>query len=144
MSLVRWDPFRELSALQHSINRLFEDIYPRQGNLTQGWMFPVDIKETPEAILVKAEIPGVSKDDIKVTFDNNVLTIRGERKSEEKEEGANFLRVERKYGSFSRSFSVDVPVDQEKIKASYKDGVLEVVLPKGAEDSKGVTVEIEG
>ncbi|MGC7847208.1 Hsp20/alpha crystallin family protein [Desulforudis sp. 1088] len=144
MSLVRWDPFRELSALQHSINRLFEDIYPRQGNLTQGWMFPVDIKETPEAILVKAEIPGVSKDDIKVTFDNNVLTIRGERKSEEKEEGTNFLRVERKYGSFSRSFSVDVPVDQEKIKASYKDGVLEVVLPKGAEDSKGVTVEIEG
>lgn len=144
MSLVRWDPFRELSALQHSINRLFEDIYPRQGNLTQGWMFPVDIKETPEAILVKAEIPGVSKDDIKVAFDNNVLTIRGERKSEEKEEGANFLRVERKHGSFSRSFSVDVPVDQEKIKASYKDGVLEVVLPKGAEDSKGVTVEIEG
>ncbi len=144
MSIVRWDPFRELSALQHSIHRLFEDIYPRQGNLTQGWMFPVDIKETPEAVLVKAEIPGVSKDDIKVTFDNNVLTIRGERKSEEKEEGANFLRVERKYGSFSRSFSVDVPVDQEKIKASYKDGILEVVLPKAAEDSKGVTVEIEG
>ncbi|NPV72580.1 MAG: Hsp20/alpha crystallin family protein [Pelotomaculum sp.] len=149
MALVRWDPFRELVNLQHSINRLFDENFRfmrvHEGNLAQGWTFPVDIKDTPEAILVKAELPGVNKDDIKVSFSDNLLTIRGERKKEEKEEGANFLRVERSYGSFSRSFSVDVPVKQEQIKARYQDGILEITLPK--EDwskKKEVTITVEG
>lgn len=151
MALIRWDPFRELASLQHSINRLFDDnlgLIRRpelEGALAQGGTFPVDIKDTPDAILVKAELPGVNKEDLKISFGDNLLTIRGERKKEEKEEGANYLRIERSYGSFSRSFTVDVPVKQEGIKARYQDGILEITLPKeGEKKKKEFTVEIEG
>lgn len=149
MALVKWDPFREMAGLQHSINKLFDENFrlwrSPEGPLMQGGTFPVDIKETPEAVLIKAELPGMNKEDIKISFTDNLLTILGERKKEEKEEGVNFLRVERSYGSFSRSFSVDVPVKQGEIKARYQDGVLEITLPK-EEDSrkKEVAIEIEG
>lgn len=148
MALVKWDPFREMAALQHSINRLFDDNFRSlkspEGALVQGLSFPVDIKDTPEAFLLKAELPGLAKEDIKINFNDNMLTIRGERKKEEKEEGANFIRVERSYGSFTRSFSVDVPVKYNEIKARYQDGILEVILPK-EEDAKKreFSVEIE-
>lgn len=148
MALVRWDPFRELAGLQQSINRLFEEnfrfIRQPEGSITQGWMFPVDIKETPEAILVKAELPGMDKEDIKVSFSDNLLTISGERKNEEREERGNYLRVERSYGTFRRSFSVDVPVKENEIKARYQDGILEVTLPKKEEfGRKEINIEIE-
>ncbi|MCL6610575.1 MAG: Hsp20/alpha crystallin family protein [Peptococcaceae bacterium] len=135
MSLVRWDPFFDLVNIRNSINRLFDEgfRYPRHAdgsNLTQSWTFPVDIKDTPDAIVIHAEIPGMSRENISLSYSNNVLTIRGERKNELKEEGANCIRIERKYGSFSRSFSLDVPIDEEAIKASYKDGILEINLPK--------------
>ncbi len=147
MSLVRWDPFRDLNNLQNSINRLFDDSmrYLRQpdgANLTQSWMFPVDIKETPDAVVIYAEIPGISREDISLSYNNNVLTIRGERKNELREEGASYIKVERKYGSFSRSFSLDVPIEQEAIKACYKDGMLEITLPK-KEQAKTREIEIE-
>ncbi|PKM79642.1 MAG: molecular chaperone [Firmicutes bacterium HGW-Firmicutes-14] len=145
MSLVRWDPFRELSVLQNSIARLFDENYGRgteKGGLAQGWMFPVDVRENPEAIVVKAELPGLTRDDIKVSFNDNLMTIYGERKKEEKEEKENFLRIERSYGSFSRTFSLDVPVKQDDIKARYKDGVLEITLPK-AEQPAGRDIDIE-
>jgi len=134
MALVKWDPFRELASLQQSINRLFDENlrlwkFPEPGTAA-GWSFPVDIKDTPDAVVVRAELPGLNKDDIKVTYRDNILTISGERKKEEKEEGVNYLRVERSYGAFSRSFTVDVPVKEEGIKARYQDGVLEVTLPK--------------
>ncbi|KUK83455.1 MAG: Molecular chaperone [Pelotomaculum thermopropionicum] len=146
MALVKWDPFRELAGLQQSINRIFEDNlrYPREsdGNLAQGWMFPVDIKDTPEAVLIKAELPGMNREDIKISFSDNLLTIRGERKKEEKEEKHNYLRVERSYGTFSRSFSVDVPVKENEIKARYQDGVLNITLPKKEDYRKEVSIEI--
>lgn len=133
MALVRWDPFRELAGLQNSITRLFDESlrYLRLPEGSSGQMaFPVDIKDTPEAVLVKAELPGMNKEDIKISLNDNILTIQGERKREEKEEGVNFVRVERSYGSFSRSFTVDVPVKHNEIKARYQEGVLEITLPK--------------
>jgi HSP20 family protein len=149
MSLVRWDPFRELNTLQRSINRLFDDnlrfLRAPEGTFTQGdGAFPVDIKDTPEAIQVLAELPGFNKEDIKVSFSGNMLHIKGERSREAKEEGANFLRVERSYGSFSRSFSVDVPIKTSEIKASYQDGVLKINLPKQDDVvKKEIYVDIE-
>jgi len=148
MDLVKWDPFHELSGLQSSINRLFDDNfrYPRMyaGTLAQGWAFPVDIKDTPSAVLVRAELPGANKEDIQVTYADNLLTIRGERRKEEKEEGVNFLRTERSYGSFSRSFTVDVPVKHDEMKARYRDGILEVILPKDMDAKrKGKNIEIQ-
>jgi len=149
MALVKWEPFRELAGLQQSINRLFDDNFRFWGlperTLGQAWSFPVDIKDTPEAVLIKAELPGLDKGDIKICFNDNLLTIQGERKKEEKEERENYVRVERSYGSFSRTFSVDAPVKQDQIKARYQDGILEITLPK-EEDSgkKEVTIPIEG
>ncbi|MFZ5649029.1 MAG: Hsp20/alpha crystallin family protein [Bacillota bacterium] len=147
MALVRWEPFRDLVNLQNSINRLFDENYslfrlPDGNNLTQGLAFPVDIKDTADAVVIKAEIPGVKREDVSVIYNENILTIRGERKHEEKEEGASYIKVERRYGSFSRSFSLDVPVDHEKIKASYKDGILEINLPK-KEKAKSKEIDIE-
>ena len=149
MALVKWDPFRELTGLQGSINRLFDDNFrflksPERA-FEQGFNFPVDIKNTPEAVQIKAELPGMNKEDITVNYKDNMLTIKAERKQEEKEEGGNYLRVERSYGSFIRSFSVDLPVKREEIKAHYQDGVLEIILPKEEEPGKKeFTVEIEG
>jgi HSP20 family protein len=143
MSLVRWEPFRELDTLHYAINRLFGDRYFQDGvNPGQNWMFPVDIKENDNSIVVHAEIPGMNKDDIKLSYDDNVLSIRGERKSDVREEKANYIKVERKYGFFSRSFSIDVPVDHEAIKASYKDGILEITLPK-KDKAKARQIEID-
>jgi HSP20 family protein len=147
MNLVKWDPFREMANLQSSISKLFEEgtRMPRsseQDSFVQGWMFPVDIKETDGSILLKAEIPGLSREDIKINFSGNQLTIRGERRKETKEEGERFLRVERSYGSFSRTFTVDMPVKKEEIKARYNEGVLEIILPK-QEEIKPRDIEIE-
>ena len=150
MSLVRWDPFRELTGLQNSINRLFDDNFRRflrlpERTFEEGFSFPVDIQDTPEAVLVKAELPGMNKEDIKVNFKDNMLVLKAERKQEDKVEGANYLRVERNYGTFIRSFAVDVPIKREGIKARYQDGVLEVILPKLEEpDKKEFNIEIEG
>lgn len=150
MSLVKWEPFRDLWSLQHSINRLFDDTFPAlksvdRENPNQGWLFPVDIKDSDTAVVIKAELPGMKKEDINVTYENNILTVRGERKSEEREERSNYLRLERRQGFFSRSFSLDMQIDQEGIKAVYKDGVLEVNLPKKEPHrAKEVTIDIEG
>lgn len=145
MSLVRWDPFRELVGIQNSISRFLDEglpaRYPEKGALVQGWMFPVDIKDTPDAIVIKAEIPGMNREDIKLGYKDNVLTIRGERRKEERDEGENYIRVERSYGSFSRSFAVDAPVRYDAIKAQYKDGVLDIILPK-EEESKFREIDI--
>jgi len=134
VAIIRWEPFRELSGLRNSINRLFDDSFHLMNEpgevLGRGLGFPVDIKDTPEAIMLKAELPGLDKEDIKVSLNDDTLTIQGERKKEEKEEGAGFLRIERSYGSFIRSFVIDTMVKQDEIKARYQDGILEVTLPK--------------
>lgn len=149
MALVKWDPFRDLSGLQSSINRLFDDNFrfwrEPEATLTQEGTFPVDIKDTTGAILIKAELPGFNKDNIKVSLADNLLTIRAERQKEEKEESSSYLRAERSYGSFSRSFTLNMPVMHEKLKARYQDGVLEITLPK-EEDArkKEINIDIEG
>jgi HSP20 family protein len=146
MDLVKWEPFRDLVNLQQSINKLFEESilqWPkRAGVFATAWSFPVDVKETADSVVVKAELPGMEKDDIKVHFVNNQLTIQGERKQEAREEGERFLKIERSYGSFYRAFTLDVPVKADEIKANYKNGVLEIIIPK-KEEVKPREIQVE-
>jgi len=134
-SVIRWDPFRNLSGLQEQVNRLFESDFrgrTDESALT-AWAPSVDIYETENDLVLKADLPEVAEKDIDIHVANNMLTVRGERKFEQKVKEENYLRVERAYGSFSRSFSLPNSVDTEAIKAEYKNGVLTVVMPKRAE-----------
>lgn len=147
MAIVRWDPFRELAGLQGSIARLFDDnlsYFRMPGAAANQFAFPVDIKDTPESVLIKAELPGMKKEDIKISFNDNILTIQAERSKEEKEEGVNYVRTERSYGSFSRSFTIDVPVKHGEAKAGYQEGVLEITLPKEtAVQKEEINIQVE-
>ena len=138
MSMVRFDPFREMAQMQDRINRIFGDAYTRRhdDDLTQrGEWFPaVDIYENAnQEIVLKAELPGLVRDDIDVRVENNTLTLRGERKRDTEVKQEQFHRVERSYGSFSRSFSLPSRIDMEKVRAEFKDGVLAITLPVKAE-----------
>jgi HSP20 family protein len=134
MTLVRWDPFRELEDMSERLNRVFSRPSLRNSgkeNLTVAdWMPTVDISETEGEYLIKAELPEVRKEDVKVTVENGVLTLQGERRQEKEEKGKKFHRVERSYGSFIRTFSLPEFVDESAVKAEYKDGVLNLHLPK--------------
>lgn len=145
MALVRFDPFRDLSVLQDRMNRLFNDVYGprREDDLTSRgtWTPPVDIYEADGALVLKAELPGMRSEDIDVSVENNTLTMRGERKLESEIRQENFHRVERAYGSFSRSFSLPNTVDSAKIGAEYKNGILTVKLPL-REEAKPRTIGI--
>jgi HSP20 family protein len=128
-------PFRGVSTLQDQINRLFSDAFERsegESNLTT-WAPSVDISESGHDLVVKADLPGIDPKELDIRVENNVLTIRGERKFEKKVEQENYLRVERTYGSFSRSFSLANSVNPEGIKADYSNGVLTLVVPKREE-----------
>src|SRR6266849_2582360 len=145
MAVVRWDPFRDLSMLQDRMNRLFDDAGRTLRNdepaSTTTWSPAVDIFETEGEIIVKAELPGMERKDITLNLENNVLTLRGERKFEKETKEENYHRIERSYGNFSRSFSIPATVDEEKIRADYKDGVLQILLPK-KEQSKPKQIKI--
>jgi HSP20 family protein len=134
MSVVRWDPFKDLNLLQERMNHLFEEANRgwRAGepSATTAWSPAVDIYETDSEIIVKAEIPGVDKKDIELSLEENVLTLKGERQFEKETKDENYHRIERAYGSFSRSFSIPAVVDEKKIEADYKEGVLTIRLPK--------------
>ena len=134
MTLVRWDPFRELEDMSERLNRVFSRPTLRntgKENLTVAdWMPTVDISETESEYLIKAELPEVRKEDVKVTVENGVLTLQGERRQEKEEKARRFHRVERSYGSFVRSFTLPESVDEGGVKAEYKDGVLALHLPK--------------
>ena len=136
MSITRWDPFQNLATLQDKVNRLFEAPYTgrrtESSNLTT-WAPAVDIYETENELVVKADLPDINEKDLDVRVENNMLNLRGERKFEQKVKEDNYLRIERTYGSFSRSFSLPTTVNTEGIKAEYKNGVLTVELPKRAE-----------
>jgi HSP20 family protein len=135
MSITRWDPFQNLAALQDQVNRLFEAPLagrPENSNLT-AWTPVVDIYETENELVIKADLPDIDEKDLDVRVENNMLTIRGERKFEQKVKEDNYLRIERTYGSFSRSFSLPTTVNTESIHAEYKNGVLTLQLPKRAE-----------
>ena len=134
MAVVRWDPFRDLNMLQDRMNRLFEDASRNwksdEPASTTTWSPAVDIFETESEIVVKAEVPGMDRKDITLNLENNVLTLRGERRFLKETKEENYHRIERSYGGFSRAFSIPVTVDDEKIRADYQDGVLKIVLPK--------------
>ena len=132
MAVVRWDPFRDLNMLQDRMNRLFDDAgrYRDEPSATTTWSPAVDIFETEGEIVVKAELPGMERKDITLNLEKNVLTLKGERRFEKETKDENYHRIERSYGGFSRAFSIPATVDEEKIRADYKDGVLKIALPK--------------
>lgn len=144
MSLVRWDPFRDLESLQEDVNRLFQESMARprrEAPAARVWAPPVDVVEDGDRITVKAELPGMKREDIDIELNGDQLTIRGERKFETEEKKENFVRVERTYGRFQRTFTIGVPVKADEVKASYKDGILEVAIPK-SEETKPKKVDV--
>ncbi len=145
MAISRWDPFRDLNVLQDRMNRLFNDAgrgwKGDESVATTTWSPAVDIFETEGEIVVKAELPGVDRKDITLNLENNILTVRGERRFEKETKEENYHRIERAYGGFSRSFSIPATVDEEKIHADYKDGVLKIALPK-KEQAKAKQIRI--
>jgi len=146
MSVVKYDPFRELRNLQDEMTRLFTGVQPRFHNdeMTHGaWAPNVDIYEDKERLVLEAELPGMTRDDFELSVENNVLTLRGERKFEKKTEGDNYHRVERSYGSFTRSFTLPQTVTADGATADFENGVLKVSLPK-REETKARKIEISG
>jgi HSP20 family protein len=149
VGIVRFDPFRELDRIQSEMNRLFEGVNTapeRSGGMIQGgrlWSPSVDVAETESEIVLRAELPGMKQEDIDIELTGDTLTVRGERKFENEERRENFVRVERSYGRFQRSFTVGVPVKGDEVAATYRDGILEIHLPKSEENKPrkiGVTV----
>jgi HSP20 family protein len=133
--LNRWEPFRGAATLQEQVNRLFGNVLEHSGeesNLT-SWAPAVDIYETAHELVVKADLPEVDAKELDIRVENNLLTIRGERKFEKKVSEDHYLRVERAYGSFSRSFSLANTVDADAIKADYQNGALTLTIPKREE-----------
>src|SRR6201984_1876284 len=134
--LTRWDPFREFNVLQDRMNRLFQDFAPRgtgeEEMATGAFVPPVDIYEDEHSITLKVELPGVDPKDVDVRVENNTLTLKGERKFEKEEKEENFHRIERRYGSFVRSFTLPASVETESIDAKYENGVLKLELKKKA------------
>ncbi len=149
MAIVRWDPFREFALLQDRMNRAYGDVYGRpagadEGLLTSGeWVPPVDIYQNGDHELVlKAELPDMSREDIDITVDNGTLTIKGEKKFSSDVKEDQYHRVERRYGTFSRSFSLPPTVDPGKVAADYRNGVLTVRLPM-REEAKPRQIKVD-
>ena len=134
-TLARWEPFRGATSLQDHVNRLFNDDFERRGEESSltAWAPAVDIYETEHELVVKADLPEIDPKDLDIRVENNILTIRGERKFEKKVNEDNYLRVERAYGSFARSFTLANTVNSDAIKADYQNGVLTLNIPKREE-----------
>ena len=144
MAIVRWSPARELAGMEiDRLNRMFADLYGEA--FGQGWVPPVDIFETDEhEVVLKAELPEMKREDIDVTFENGVLTIRGERKFDEDARRESYHRAERYHGAFSRSFTLPNTADATRIHAAYKDGVLTIRIPQREEAKpKQIAVDVE-
>jgi HSP20 family protein len=137
MAITRWDPFRDVLALQNRMNSLFQDFNRGQGETdaltTAAFVPPVDVYEDEHKVVLKLEVPGMKQDDFDIRVENNTLTVRGERKFEKEEREENFHRIERRYGSFYRAFTVPTTMNTENVKASYDAGVLKIELEKRAE-----------
>ena len=135
--LTRWDPFREFATLQDRMNRLFRESYGPEGReealTSTSFAPPVDVYEDEHNVSLKIEVPGIDEKDIDVRIENNLLTVHGERKFEKEEKEENFRRVERQYGSFTRTFTLPSTVDGERVSANYDKGILKITLPKKAE-----------
>jgi HSP20 family protein len=147
--LTRFEPFREFSTLQDRINRVFRDRYSDAGRdeslATSSFAPAVDVYEDEHNVTLKIEVPGIDEKDIDVQLENNTLTVHGERKIDEEEKEENYRRVERQYGSFTRTFTLPTTVDSEKVSATYDKGVLKIALPKKAEAKpKQIKVNVGG
>jgi HSP20 family protein len=145
MTITRFDPFRELTTLQDRMNRLFGDVYLRDEDIAQrgNWVPPVDIFETAgRDLVIKVELPDVNREDVEVTVENSTLTIRGEKKIPADVKEEQFRRVERRYGHFTRSFTLPNTVDAGKVSAEFKNGVLTVKLPF-KDEAKPRTINVE-
>ena len=149
MTLVRWLPRgngngSDLTSLRTEMDRLFEDFFV-PAPFARDWATSspaVDVDETPEGYVLRADLPGVSAKDVKVTVHGDTLTLRGERKREEKKSEGSMHRIERSYGEFERSFTLGVPVKADQVKASYRDGVLEIHVPK-ADEARPREIEVQ-
>jgi HSP20 family protein len=136
MAIVRWEPFRELAALQNEMGRWMSQMTgggPGNGQSTSTWLPAVDVWETDEELVLSFDLPGIPEDKISVELDDSTLTVSGERERSEEQSGERFYRYERRFGSFSRSVTLPPGVDEDSIKADYRDGVLEVRVPKPEE-----------
>ncbi|HZQ24764.1 MAG TPA: Hsp20/alpha crystallin family protein [Terriglobales bacterium] len=145
--ITRWDPFREFATLQDRMNRLFRDSYGPEGReeslTTSTFAPPVDVYEDEHNVTLKIEVPGIDEKDIDVRIENNVLTVHGERKFDKEEKEENYRRVERQYGSFTRTFTLPSTVDSDQVSANYDKGVLKIKLAKRAE-AKPKQIKIGG
>ncbi|HEY8203264.1 MAG TPA: Hsp20/alpha crystallin family protein [Pyrinomonadaceae bacterium] len=147
MTITRYDPFRDLRSLQDEVNRLFTGNVGRtfddEGIARGSWNPSVDIYENKEQIVLEAELPGMNREDFDLSIENNVVTLRGERRFEKKDDTDNYHRVERAYGSFTRSFTLPNTVTAEGATADYRNGVLRVTIPK-REETKARRIEVKG
>lgn len=144
MNIVRYDPFRDIRTLQDEVNRVFTGAAQtnREDMLNGAWNPKVDIFENKDHLVLEADLPGMNGEDFELNFENNVLTLRGERKFEKKAEGENYHRVERAYGSFTRSFTLPPTVTADGAEAEFKNGILYVSLPK-REETKARKIDIK-
>jgi HSP20 family protein len=149
MTIVRWDPFRNMSTLQDRINRIFDETASRSQDYDVevnqcDWKPVVDIYDSEKAIVVNAELPGVSKENITLDVKENILTLKGERKPDEEVRKENYYRMERCFGSFERAFTLPSTVDPGKITANFKDGILKIEIPKPEEKKpKQISINVE-
>jgi HSP20 family protein len=145
MNLVTYDPFRELRSLQDEVNRVFNTGFNRGGDnemMRGAWSPSVDIYENKDNIVLEAELPGMKPEDVNISIENNVLTVHGERKFEKKDDKDNFHRVERSYGSFTRSFTLPPTVSAENVDAEFENGILRLTMAK-REEAKPRRIEIK-
>ena len=145
MAIVRWEPFRDLVATQRDFDRLFREAFsPMFGEgevSTRTWAPPVDIYETDENLVLKAELPGIDPNNVEIRVEDNSLYLKGERKFEKEVKEQNYHRVERSYGTFTRTFSLPSSISADKVVANYKDGILTLTMPK-REEAKPKTIKI--
>ena len=145
MTVVKWEPFRDLMAMQDRMTRLIDETLSRiwKEDMAQGvWSPSVDILERGDEVVLKVDLPGVSQNEIDIRVEEGTLTIQGERKFVKESSEENYVQIERPYGTFRRTFSIPRTIDQESIKASYKDGVLRIILPRKQEiQPKQIVVE---
>jgi HSP20 family protein len=148
MAIVRWDPARELDTLQGDVNRLFDSFFGRRdgaaaANGSRRWIPAMDLVETEDQLVLRADLPGVDRDDVDIEVKDGVLTVSGERRAEHEEKREGFHRVERSFGRFSRSLELPQGVEAESVRANFERGVLEVRMPK-PEERKPTRIEIGG
>ncbi len=146
MAITKYNPIREMMGLSERLNRMFEEMsgFSADTEITGSWSPAVDVYESESAIEIKADLPGMTEKDIDVTVENNTLTIKGERKFENEEKRESYHRIERQYGAFYRSFQLPNTVDVGKIKANFKNGILELTLPKREETKpKKISINVK-